>query len=481
MSTQGRKMSRRSFLKAATTVVGASLGGSLISSCAPTGTAPGPAATTAPQQPSAVPTVPLTSKAISLTFWVIPYWKGKTGKEEGGKETDYYTWQIEEFKKKYPKATINVEFVPSSSEGFAKFDAAVASGNPPDVMWGQSGNHWKYAPQNAIEPLNEWMDPAAISDLIEPAKNICSYTDGKIYLWPYGMALAGGVFVNRDLFKKFGALNLLPSDKERGWTTTQFEQALKAATGKVEGQQVYGMALMTDWYYQPMQFFYGFGAELYNKYQTKMLLNSPEGVECLQWLVDLEQKQGWMAPGTAGRTNDNVLRLFQEQRIAIYPSQPYYITAFRLQPELKPSFEWYFCQPPHKEGKKIGVEANIHGYLLAKQKDKDKLAVAAEFVKHLTRPEALEIAASGQGVVPPLKSMASILAGDQDRYVEAILAANARPFSRLYGEIAPKAITPALDAAFAKTKSPKDALDSMVADGNKILKATAEQYGWPLD
>jgi ABC-type glycerol-3-phosphate transport system substrate-binding protein len=472
MDIQKQKLSRRSFLKVAGAGVALGLGGSLASQCVVPATL----------EPEAKPTtVPLKNKAVDLTFWTIPYWKGRTGKEEGGKETDYYTWKIEEFNQEYPNVSIKVEFVPSSFEGFAKFDTAVASGNPPDVMWGQSGNHWKYAPQDAIEPFDDWMDPEAISDLLEPAKDICSYVDGKIYLWPYGMALAGGMFVNSEIFEKFGASDLLPSGKERGWTTTEFEKALEATTGEIDGQEIYGMALMTDWYYQPMQFFYGFGANLYNPYQTKMLINSPEGVECMQWLVDLEHKQGWMLPGTAGRTNDNVLRLFQEQKIAVYPSQPYYITAFRLQPELKPSCEWVFCQPPHKEDKEIGAEANIHGYLLARQEDKDKLAIAVEFVKHLTKPENLEIAAWGQGVVPPRKSMMNILEGDEDRYVEGILAAHAVPFSRLYGEIAPKAITPGLDAAFAQTKTPQEALDGMAEAGNKILKETAEQYGWPMD
>jgi len=151
-----------------------------------------------------------------------------------------------------------------------------------------------------------------------------------------------------------------------------------------------------------MQFFYGFGAELYNKYQTKMLLNSPEGVECMQWLVDLEHKHGWLAPGTAGRTNDVALRLFQEQKVATYPSQPYYVTAFKLQPELKPSFEWYYCQPPHKEGKEIGAEGNIHGLCVAKQKDKDKLAIAMKFrrASHHTRELGDCLLGAGSSAAP---------------------------------------------------------------------------------
>jgi multiple sugar transport system substrate-binding protein len=473
MDMESGKLSRRSFLKkaaAASLVLG--LGGSVASQCVvtvpQTQTSSGTTGT-APQ-----------AKAVDLTFWVIPYWKGRTGKEEDGTETDYYTWKVEEFNEEFPNASIKAEFIPSTFDGWAKFDTAVAAGNPPDVMWGQAGNQWKYAPQDAVEPFDDWMEAEVIADLHEPVKSICGYADNKIYLWPYGMAVAGGVFANKALFEKMGALDLLPSGAERAWTVAEFEKALAATTGEVDGEQVYGTAIMTDWSYQVTQFLYGFGADLYNEFQTKMVMNSPEGVEGLQWLVDLEHQNGWCAPGTAGRTNENVLRLFQEQKIAIMPSQPYYITAFRTAPELKPSFEWVFCQPPHKEDKQMGAEANVHGYLVAKQDDQDKLAMAMEFVKHLTKPENLEIACWGQGVVPPRKSMLNVLEGDQDRYVEGLIAANAKPWGRLYGEIGPKVLTPMWDAAFGLTKTPQEALDDAVEAGDKIIAETAEQFGWPM-
>lgn len=470
MSILRRKISRRSFVKGAGAALALGAGGKLLSSCAP-----------ADPEVSASPTITLKQRAVELTFWVIPYWEGRTGTEEGGQKEDYYNWQIETFNEEYPNVSVKAEFVPSSFDGFARFDTAVAAGHPPDVMWGQAGNDWKYAPLGAVEPFDDWIDPDVMADMIEPVIDICTYVDGGIYIWPYGMALAGGVFANRDLFEKVGAADLLPDGPDRAWTVSEFEEALQAVTGKIDGQDVYGMALMTDWYYQPMQFFYGFGAAPWNVEQTKMTIDSPEGVECLQWLVDLEHQNGWMLPGTAGRMNEDVLRFFSEQRIAVYPSQPYYITAFRLQPEMKPDFDWYFCQPPHVEGKEIGVEANVHGFLVSKQDDKDKLAIAMKFVEHLTRPEALEIATWGQGVVPPRKSLLHVLEGDPDRHVESILAEHARPFTRLYAEIAPKAITPNLDAAFAGTKSPEQALKDMAAAGDTIFMDTAEQYGWPIE
>jgi ABC-type glycerol-3-phosphate transport system substrate-binding protein len=419
--------------------------------------------------------VPFASKSVSLDFWTISFFNGRTGKEKNGKLNDYYDWQIAQFKTQYPNASINVQYIPSTFEGWAKFDAAVAAGQAPDVMWGQSGNQWKYAPQGAIEPFNGHMSASTMKDFLPSLHEMITYVDGKTYLWPYGLAVAGGVFINTDLARKANAMHLVPQTRDRAWTTGQFEALAKALT---QGG-VYGTAFMTDWSYQVNQFLYGFGANIYNPTQTKMVANSAAGAAGLQWLVDLEHKQQVVAPGSSGRQNSQVLQLFAQQKIGIYPAQPYYITAFRSAPQLKPSFHWTFVQPPHTAGHQMGAEANVHGYIVSKQSDKDKLQMAMQFVKFLTRPDALSILAWGQGVVPPRNSMLKILANDKDRHVEGEIARTAKPWGRLYSVIGPKFWTPMLDSVFSQQKYPMDALNSAVSGGDKIIDQYAKKYHWP--
>src|SRR2546428_4550858 len=119
MNIKTNRVSRRSFLKIAGTTFAAGVGGAL---------APQWVAAASTNTSSNHSTVRFQGKAVDLAFWVIPYWKGKTGKEADGKESDYYDWQIEEFKKKFPNVSIKPTFIPSTFEGWAKFDAAVASG-----------------------------------------------------------------------------------------------------------------------------------------------------------------------------------------------------------------------------------------------------------------------------------------------------------------------------------------------------------------
>lgn len=417
---------------------------------------------------------------VNLTFWTISFFNGRTGTEKNGKPGDYYNWQIEQFQKVHPNVSIDVTFIPSTFDGWAKFDTAVASGNAPDVMWGQAGNQWKYAPSGAIEAFNGRMPQAAFSDILPTLSSMTNYVDGKTYLWPYGVAVAGGVFINTDIAKAAGVQNLIPQSKTRDWTTDGFLALAKATTRTTGGSTVYGTALMTDWSYQLNQFLYGFGANIYNPNQTAMVANSPTGVAGLQWLVDLEHKYKVAVPGSAGRTNSEVLQMFLQQKIAIYPAQPYYITAFRGAPDFKTNFNWAFVEPPHITGQQMGAEANVHGYIVAKQADSYKLQMAMEFVKFLTRPAALRILAAGQGLVPPVKSMLATWAGsDPDFYVEALLAQAAKPWGRLYSTLGPKVWTPMYDSAFSQQKTPKQALDDAVSAGDAMINQAAQMYGWP--
>jgi multiple sugar transport system substrate-binding protein len=412
---------------------------------------------------------------VSLSLWSPSYWKGRTGTEADGRSTDYYEWEIARFQETHPNVTITYTETPSTTEGAAKYDTAVASGNAPDIMYLVSDKQWTYAPQDALEPIEPYLDAAFVDDWLPAAQNMTAYPDGHQYHWPACMAVAGGVFVNLDLADRFGATELVPSDPDRAWTPETFRDFVVACTK--EG--VYGTAFMTDWVYQVNQFFFGFGANFYDEFETKVLINSEEGVAALQFLVDLQNVQQAAVPGTAGRTNDVVLRMFRQQEIAVYPSQPYYITAFRSQPEFQTDFRWTFVQPPAQEGK-MAAEANLQGFFVAKQSDPAKRDAAMAFCAQMCSPESLEIRTNAQGVIAARESLLSILEGDPDRYVEGLIAANAQPFGRLYGEIQSKVWTPNLDAAFSGAKTVRQALDDTAADSNELIAEAGEEFGWPM-
>jgi multiple sugar transport system substrate-binding protein len=471
------RLSRRRFLQgSAVGALGLGVGGvgAFLQACSPAASSPGASAPAPGASGSAVASSAVASTPVALTLWATSYWKGRTGTEANGKSSDYYDWEISRFRETHPNVTIEYTETPSTPEGGAKYDTAVAAGHPPDVMYANADSQWKWVPQGGLEPIESYIASDFLSDWVPAASQMSKYPDGHQYLWPTEIAVGGGVFVNLDLAKKFGADTLVPPDPDRAWTPDQFLDFVTKCTHP----PVFGTALMTDWVYQVNQFLYGFGASFWNELGTKVIVNSDEGVTGLQYLVDLQNVHKVVPPGTPGRTNDQVLRMFRQQEIAVYPSQPYYVTAFRSQPEFKTNFKWSFVQPPALTGK-MRAEANLGGFFVAKQTDPAKRDAAMAFAAQMCSPESLTIRTNIQGVIASRLSLQSLVASDPDRHVEALIAATAAPFGRLYTEVQTKFWTPNLDAAFAGTKSIRQALDDTAAGGNKLLAEAAAEFNWP--
>ena len=97
---------------------------------------------------------------------------------------------------------------------------------------------------------------------------------------------------NKSLLAERGAANLAPPEGLKAdWTFDQWRAVLKALTKQTGDatRDTFGTAFLgtTTWYYE-MMYLWGNGAEIYNKDETKVVVNSPEGVAGLQMLVDVQ-------------------------------------------------------------------------------------------------------------------------------------------------------------------------------------------------
>ena len=176
-----------------------------------------------------------------------------------------------------------------------------------------------------------------------------------------------------------------PTGETRRWLMDTFLEAAKANTTG----DAYGTVLCTDIHYQTTQFMFGFGARLFNEDETEITLNSPEGVEGLQWLLDLEHVHKVAVPGTAIRKAAEAGQLFTEGKAATFPSQG----SGKTPPEYvdRPEFNWYWAPPPNVPGKEPAVMTNIHGHYVFQQQDANQTAAAQRWTQFLVRPEALEL------------------------------------------------------------------------------------------
>ena len=120
-------------------------------------------------------------------------------------------------------------------------------------------------------------------------------------------------------------------------------------------RDVYGTAFLgtTTWYWE-MMYLWGNGAEIYNKDETKVIICSPAGVEGLQMLVDLVQRERVGAPDPESTDATKAFELFYNKRIGILNGSTANIgrRGRRLKDgTILPPFDAQFCPPRTPRGR----------------------------------------------------------------------------------------------------------------------------------
>jgi multiple sugar transport system substrate-binding protein len=237
---------------------------------------------------------------------------------------------------------------------------------------------------------------------------------------------------------------------------------------------IYGTVLMTDIHYHGIQFLFGFGARLFNDDESEFILNSPEGVAGLEWLLALEDTHKVAVPGTATRKAAEADKLFIERKAASYPSQGAGVRPASL--DGVQDFEWYWVPPPNVPGKKPAVMTNVHGHYVLKQKDADRTTEAHRYTQFVVRPEALALSLAQFGMPPARKSLWGKVTDENQRvglrFTEIMISFGRRASA---APITFTLLPRMLEAVFAKQKTPKQALDDAAAEANKLIKDAIAQ------
>ena len=214
---------------------------------------------------------------------------------------------------------------------------------------------------------------------------------------------------------------------------------------------------------------FGFGARLFNADETEVILNSPEGVAGLEWLVALENDHKVAVPGTAIRKAQEAGQIFTEGKAATFPSQG----SGKTPPEFvdREDFKWYWAPPPNMPGKEPAVMTNIHGHYVFQQKDANQTAAAHRWTQFLTRPDALKLSLDAFGMPPALQSLWGAVE-DENMKVGLRFTDMMSTFGRrasaaaITFSLAPRM----LEAAFSGQLTPKEALDEFAVEGNKLIQ-----------
>lgn len=194
--------------------------------------------------------------------------------------------------------------------------------------------------------------------------------DNKVIAAPMDVT-ANGMIYNKTLFDKAGVK--VPT-KDNIWTWDEFTAALKQVMEK--GGAKYGLV----WDYTPQRWstiLYQFGGSMLSEDGTKAAINSPEGVQALEYFVKLHQDG--IIPQSVWLGSENPNNLFRSGSVAVHMAGNWMLSSYK---DIN-NFEWGVTYMP--KGK---IRSSVPGgkYVMA-FKDSGVEKEAAEFIKYLSSKE----------------------------------------------------------------------------------------------
>ncbi|MHB0874440.1 MAG: ABC transporter substrate-binding protein [Anaerolineae bacterium] len=479
-------MTRRSYL----TLSATALAGAVLTACGATPTAAPaatqaatqpPAAATATTAPAAEPTATTAPPAAEAPAVEVRLLTSTWGLAPEGKDAataapeDFWTWIFDEFRKtndKYQNSTLRLE-IASWGEIDQKLNVSVAAGDPPDTYCNESFLAVKFAQQGLLEPIDDLLTADDKEDFIAAAVAQGQF-EGKTYAWPWN-AYGTCVIVNKRMFEDLGAESALP-DEKGFWNFDEFLAACQATTG--DGR--YGFTLpfqQNSGDYQRYSFLWGRGASIFSEDGKSYTFNSPEGVDGLQYLVDLEYKHKVLAPGAAGQTWDDSNQLFNKAQAAICVGTTGYNAAavqklvetgeidpekVEVIPAMFPNLEG--IDPPR-------TFAGADGFMVFKQPNAADLMVVMDFCAYVCNSANQHLNVPGTWL-PVRKSAADMWASDpfMQWLAEYTVAYSHPDGQNPYYKDTRAYLVPAFQEAMSQQKSAKEALDSIADDVNGLLQ-----------
>ncbi|NLG68211.1 MAG: extracellular solute-binding protein [Firmicutes bacterium] len=421
-------------------------------------------------------------RPITITWWINPWRIAPPDLQPDQAPTaeDFPRWISQEFMKRHPNVTVRYEVL--TNQGFdQKVAAAILAGNPPDVLRPINFRQ-EWVRQGLLEPIAPYLTPFDWEDFYDYALD-----EGKVgdhyYLFPWNNSnngMGSTLLLNPRMFAQRGVA--LPPLPDRAWTMDEFMEAARKLSYDTNGDGVndyYALAMSARMdLMNNLAWFHIFGARYVDEQQRRFVLNSPEGVRALTWMVDAIHKERIAPPGAEGMGIYDVINLFHQQRIAIGYGGPYEIgriDRYLKEGRIQEKFPAHVAQFPHFP--EIGPVAyhTSGGFVVFKQADPYKREMVMEFVRFLTSPENMKLLRSLL-YVTARKSVNEGLYEGYEFEDEIAVYLRAIEHGIPYFGSAELDTTPAdnhfiamLEAAFSRNRTPQQALDEFVAQANRLV------------
>ena len=411
------------------------------------------------------------SEPVKLKFYAYGYQQlmNLPGYEDKTQNLgDVYNLLIDEFTAQHPNVSIELVTLNPAGGGTEQLDVDIASGTMPNIYYDSLLRVTKYNGLGYLLNLKDYVSADTIND----------YVAGSIdpeYVWNLPTD-AGPMFlaVNKTLFEKIGALDLLPAEDSREWTTDEYLAALQAVkdAGIDNTYPAIFWATNQSGDAANFGFLFGFGAKFFEGTDySKEVLNSAEGLNAFNFINNVVQS-GLSVPGAAALNDDDMWATWQNQQISMTGGYSYLQV---LAKESAEPFEAYFVNFPHAQGQPNPPFAtDTHTLAVFKSENEQENIWAARFVEFITSSETwIPLICQAHGTLSMRNSF-------QDKLtLSPELAAIAKRMTQdgvlSYGPTCPKwselrpLYASELQAMFSGAKTPEQALADFETEANAVL------------
>ena len=410
----------------------------------------------------------------SITFWFTPL--------TNTMEQDVEEILLPKFHEQYPNVV--VEFQQITWEGITeKMEIAMSTGTTPDVFLDGTARTAKLPPSGLVEDVTDVI--ASFDDWYDAVLTI-GQLEGKHYLVPASTIACSALAVNVTLAKELGVYDLLPEDRE-SWTFDQLYQFVEAASIAGKDKGIYGTTLYAgsqtsdDIMYTLML---SNGGKILSDDRSECLANSPECVSIVEMLKKINDN-GYCVPGAASMESDSTFFLSEKAVLAFNTAAAN--TMIQLGESYQDGLvdrvpEILNFAVPTVDGKP-GMDSASWGAncfaVFTNDNDADTIAAAKAFVE--TFMDMPEMALAIWNYTPTYTPVRDIgLTYTNENALIASEVALRAEWSGKYSNSTfgilesywPQVRTyfyPELQAVYAGSKSPQEAMDSFKANVDKIL------------
>lgn len=339
----------------------------------------------------------------------------------------------------------------------------------------------EWAERGLLEPIDDYISPEDWEDWYDYAL-AKGEINGKHYIFPWNNSnngMGNAMLLNPAIFAERGVE--LPELPDRAWTFDEFFDAAKRLSYDEDGDGVndyYAISFAASDLLNCTAWLHVFGARMFNEDETEVIINSPEGVAGLQFMVDAIYEHQIAPRGAEGMGIYDVIGLFHQGRTAIGYGGPYEIgriDRYVREGQLQDAFDVHIAPYPHFP--EIGPVAHhtSGGYIVFRQTDAAKKEKVMEFANFLTNYENTA-ALKTLLYVTARKSVNEVLYDDSPFADEVGVYTAAIDHGVPYfgsteinfGLVEPH-LQAAFEAAFSRAKTPQEALDDFAQEANRIL------------